>query len=69
MGSVQDSALREWFCDEVLPLEPALTAFIKRNWREAHEVFDLRQDIYERALVGARAGLPDYTRTKSRRLS
>lgn len=61
MSFVEDVALRQWFCDEVLPLEHALTAFIRRNWRDPHDVTDLRQDIYERALIGARAGLPNHT--------
>lgn len=59
---VDDEALNAWFCREVLPLERALTAFIRRNWREEDEVIDLRQEIYERALVGARGGLPQQTR-------
>src|SRR5258707_1540663 len=55
---VDDQALKEWFCREVLPLERALSAFIRRNWRDAADVVDLRQDIYERVLLGARNGLP-----------
>lgn len=57
---IEDSVLQEWFCSQVLPLERALTAFIRRNWRETSEVTDLRQEIYERALVGARSGLPHH---------
>src|SRR3979490_124509 len=55
---VDDQALKEWFCREVLPLERALSAFIRRKWRDAAEVVDLRQDVYERVLQGARHGLP-----------
>lgn len=55
---VDDRALNAWFCGEVLPLERVLTQFIRRNWRIAADVVDLRQEIYERALVGARAELP-----------
>jgi RNA polymerase sigma factor (sigma-70 family) len=58
---IDDSVLQEWFCSQVLPLERALTAFIRRNWRETSEVTDLRQEIYERALVGAQSGLPRHT--------
>lgn len=58
---VDDEALKQWFCQEVLPLEGALMAFIRRNWREASDVVDLRQDIYERVLGGARNGLPQQT--------
>ena len=54
--------LNAWFCQEVLPLERALTSFIQRNWRVASDVKDLRQDIYERALAGARMELPTHTR-------
>lgn len=57
-----EEELNAWFCREVLPLERALTHFIRRNWRVAADVIDLRQEIYERALVGARAGLPTHTR-------
>lgn len=53
--------LHEWFCNVVLPLEPALTAFIRRNWRAQHDVVDIRQEIYERVLIGAQAGLPHHT--------
>ena len=59
---VNDAELNAWFCGEVLPLERALTHFIRRNWRVAADVTDLRQEVYERALVGARGGLPQYTR-------
>lgn len=55
---VDDDTLDAWFCREVLPLERALTAFIRRNWRVDAEVMDLRQDIYERVLIGASGGLP-----------
>ena len=59
---VDDATLNAWFCGEVLPLERALTQFIRRNWRNGGEVVDLRQEIYERALTGAREGLPGRTR-------
>ena len=59
---VDEATLGAWFCQEVLPLERALTSFIRRNWRVAADVTDLRQDIYERVLAGARAGIPAHTR-------
>jgi RNA polymerase sigma-70 factor (ECF subfamily) len=59
---VDDATLNAWFCREVLPLERMLTGFIRRNWRVDADVTDLRQDIYERALAGARAGIPAHTR-------
>ncbi|TSB02588.1 RNA polymerase sigma factor [Sphingorhabdus contaminans] len=47
-----------WFCREVLPLERALTHYIRRNLRDPDAVTDVRQEIYERALLGARRDLP-----------
>jgi RNA polymerase sigma factor (sigma-70 family) len=55
---VDDADLNAWFCREVLPLERALTRFIRRNWRTPADVSDLRQEIYERALGGARNEIP-----------
>ena len=60
--AVDEPTLNSWFCREVLPLEPALTQFIRRNWANGADVIDLRQEIYERALVGARSGIPLHTR-------
>lgn len=59
---VEDEALNDWFCQKVLPLEGSLTRFIRRNWRIADDVIDLRHDIYELAFTGARRGLPVCTR-------
>lgn len=36
--------------------------FIRRNWRIAEDVTELRQDIYERSLNGARVALPTNAR-------
>lgn len=55
---VADEDIRKWFCREVLPLERQLTSFIRRNWRVADDVLDLRQDVYQLAITGARNGLP-----------
>jgi RNA polymerase sigma-70 factor (ECF subfamily) len=55
---VDEKALEDWFCREVLPLERSLTHFIRRNWRVADDVIDLRHDVYELAISGARGGLP-----------
>lgn len=59
---VDDDTLEQWFCGEVLPNEAALTQFIRRNWRAVDEVADLRHDIYEQVISGARRGLPDEVR-------
>jgi len=58
----EDRALNDWFCREVLPLERSLMAYIRRNSRNAADHVDLRQEIYERVLVGASSGLPQNTR-------
>lgn len=55
---VDDNALRAWFAKEVLPFERDLMGFIARHSRERDDVIDIRQESYERALTGARAGLP-----------
>jgi RNA polymerase sigma-70 factor (ECF subfamily) len=59
---VDDDELNLWFIREVIPLELSLTSYIRRNWRVAEDVLELRQDIYENALIGARRALPSNTR-------
>jgi RNA polymerase sigma-70 factor (ECF subfamily) len=59
---VSDEEMRDWFRREVLPLERSLTHFIRRNWRVADDVMDLRHDVYELAIGGAREALPVATR-------
>jgi len=59
---MEDREIRDWFRREVLPLEKSLTQFIRRNWRVEADVADLRHDVYELALSGARKGLPHATR-------
>jgi RNA polymerase sigma factor (sigma-70 family) len=55
---VEDDELNAWFVREVMPLERALTSYLRRNWRVPEDVLELRQDIYEHALIGARRALP-----------
>ena len=50
--------LKGWFCDQVLPLEPALTRFIRRHWRLQADIADIRQEVYERVLTGVTGSLP-----------
>jgi len=59
---VDDEELNAWFVQEVLPLERALMAFIRRNWKVPEDIFELRQDVYEHALTGARKVLPRNSR-------
>lgn len=40
--------LDAWFLEEVLPLEGMLERYLRRNWRDADEVPDLRQEVYAR---------------------
>lgn len=55
------TVVKEWFREEVLPLEAALTRYLARNWVNRSEIADLRQDVYEKAIRGAGSGLPDHT--------
>jgi RNA polymerase sigma-70 factor (ECF subfamily) len=57
----RDAAIREWFCREVLPLEPSLSRFIRRNWPAADDATDLLHDVYELAITGARSAIPQNT--------
>jgi len=54
--------LDAWFLGEVLPLEPALMRFLRRNWRNDSDVADLRQELYVRLYDAARTALPLQTR-------
>jgi len=56
---IDDDELEHWFCQEVLPRERALMRYVRRNCRDPEEAVDVRQDVYVRALNGARRGLPD----------
>lgn len=42
----------------VLPLEPMLTRFLQRNWRDEAEISDLRQEAYARVYEAACRELP-----------
>ena len=37
-----------WFVREVLPLEPLLMKYLRRQWPNQSEIEDLRQDVYVR---------------------
>lgn len=47
-----------WFVTEILPLEGALTRYLRRAWRDAADVSDLRQEVYVRVYESAFASLP-----------
>jgi RNA polymerase sigma-70 factor (ECF subfamily) len=59
---IDDDVVKGWFVQEILPLEPALTRFIRRHWRQMADVADLRQDIYARIYAAAREQLPRQAR-------
>src|SRR5712671_6717965 len=50
--------IQYWFTREVLPLEPGLTRFLRRSWRNQSEIADLRQEIYVRLCDAARSRKP-----------
>lgn len=55
-------ALDAWFVQEVLPLEPLLIGYLRRNCRDTDDIVDLRQDVYIRVVEAAEAGLPEKTK-------
>jgi len=56
------SALVDWFVREVLPLEAALMHFLQQNWRNPHEIADLKQDVYVQVYDAARRQIPVHTK-------
>ena len=60
---VDEAGLERWFKTEILPLERALMAFLRRHWRGHEDLIDFRQDIYERVLSAASEnGIPQNTK-------
>jgi RNA polymerase sigma factor (sigma-70 family) len=59
---VDAETLKTWFFREVLPLEPALMRFLRRNWRREADILDLRQELYARVYDSARQALPLHTK-------
>jgi RNA polymerase sigma factor (sigma-70 family) len=58
LSGMGDVMLRDWFKQEILPLEPLLTRFLQRNWRDQSEIEDLRQEAYVRVFDAARHERP-----------
>lgn len=58
-AAVTNAALRDWFVREVLPLEAALTQFLRHNWRNKSDIPDLVQEVYARVYEAARKEMPD----------
>jgi RNA polymerase sigma factor (sigma-70 family) len=57
-GGLGVPGLEAWFVEEVLPLEAALMQFLRRSGRNAHEIADLRQEVYLRVCEAAKKQLP-----------
>jgi RNA polymerase sigma-70 factor (ECF subfamily) len=57
-----DQDLDDWFVGEILPLEPALMRFLRRNWPDSAETADLRQETYIRVYEAARRKRPSPVR-------
>lgn len=55
---VSKDELDLWFMDQVVPLEPMLMRFLRRNHSPTAELSDIRQDVYIRVYEAARKGLP-----------
>jgi RNA polymerase sigma-70 factor (ECF subfamily) len=53
-----ERSIDDWFMQDVLPLEPMLTRFLQRNWRNEAEISDLRQEAYARVYEAACRELP-----------
>lgn len=52
------TGIDEWFVSEVLPLEAMLVSYLRRNWDDASEVADLRQEIYIKVYEAAQRKRP-----------
>lgn len=51
--------MRDWFLREVLPLETALTQYLRHNWQDRTTVADLVQGVYMRVYEAASTRKPD----------
>lgn len=55
---MEEEQIKAWFTALVLPMEAQLLSFFRSRWKNQDEVRDMLQDVYERALTGARQGIP-----------
>ncbi len=59
----EQADLDQWFQEEVLPLEAALTRFLRRNWHNESDLPDFRQELYANIYEAAgKNGLPQQAR-------
>ena len=52
----------QWFAEQILPHEVALTRYLNRAWPNPSEIPDLRQDIYVRVYEAAKKSRPQSPR-------
>jgi len=52
------NSIDQWFVTEVLPLEPALMRYLRRNWYDRSEISDLRQETYLKLYEAAKRQRP-----------
>lgn len=57
--AVTDDAVSTWFVREIMPFEANLMHYLQRNWRNASEIADLRQEVYARVLAAAQERIPE----------
>jgi RNA polymerase sigma factor (sigma-70 family) len=55
-------SLDHWFAEEVLVHEESLMKFLRRSWRNATELDDIRQETYIRVYEAAAKALPQATK-------
>jgi RNA polymerase sigma-70 factor (ECF subfamily) len=55
---MDEERIKTWFIAIVLPMEAQLLSFFRSRWNNKGEVRDMLQDVYERALTGARQEIP-----------
>jgi RNA polymerase sigma-70 factor (ECF subfamily) len=60
MPGVND--VNAWFIREVLPLEPLIMRYLRRQWPNPSEIEDIRQDVYVRCHEAGRRQIPNPTK-------
>lgn len=57
-GGATEDAVPAWFVREILPLEAPLMSYLYRNWQNAEDIADLRQEVYTKVFIAAKDGIP-----------
>ncbi len=58
-STAADDSASAWFVREILPLEALLMHYLRRNWQNASEIVDLRQEVYARVFDAAQKNIPE----------